>query len=115
MKRIIVKVKNWLIVKLGGHIYPGQEIKIHHVDIKPVPLSVIGEYPSDIPEEYLIEYLIRQITKEIYNKRLYEIEHCKNLERNSVKYKMTIFVVEPLEILSGCYINDNKWEVKDDE
>ena len=99
IKKLIDKFRKWLIVKLGGYVYPYSEVKYHKENLTPIAVCASYEQYRDdtISEEYLKEYLARKIADEIKKQNLYEIENCKRYEYNSIIHKMKIIVVDPKE------------------
>lgn len=105
VKKLIVKLKNWLILKLGGYVYPMSEVKVCKTNVKPIPLYAtfeISEYSADwlcmSPEQKsgIIERnLLRKITDEIQKNHLYEIDTYYGYNADREVYRIKCLVLDP--------------------
>ena len=101
MKKLINKIRKWLIVKLGGCTVPYSEIK--YITPKPVRISVFYKHHRDeiIEEEFLKEYLVRMLAKEIEKSELYEFNQRADVDQNMIVSQIDVFIVNPNKI-EGC-------------
>lgn len=105
VKKLIVKFKNWLILKLGGYVYPMSAFKVHKTEIKLITLFASMTLNRDeraltfmSPEAesaYIEEYLTKLIAQEIKNRHLYEINTYADYKTDSDVYRMKCLVVQP--------------------
>lgn len=90
------KFKKWLVLKLGGYLLIPPSVhtininKFNSVELYSQRMSSIFEnYP-----EYIIKTLAREIAEEIVEKKLYEINRCKDYKTGNIIYRMKVTVVD---------------------
>ena len=101
MKKLINKIRKWLIVKLGGYAVPYSEIK--YITPKPVRVSAFYKHYRDeiIGEKSLKEYLVHMLAKEIEKSKLYKFNQCADVDRNMIVSQISVFIVNPNKT-EGC-------------
>lgn len=101
---IIKKLKNWIIIKLGGYVLP--TTKIVHRTLNPVSIYVkhAERYicsPQEIVHKRVLESLSRQIADKIIEEQLCSMETCIDELHRTVHYRMNIKLYENIE-RGGC-------------
>ena len=97
MRKLIKRFKEWLIRKLGGQSKPFMVTKLYRPE--PIKLQAMLDIPyTGVWNREAVEtQLAFKIADEILDKKLFDLEHCTDDLTNTVKFRMTVLAVEPLE------------------
>lgn len=98
IQKLIIRFKNWLIVKLGGYTLPSAEFKVYRP--KPIELHATLKCAKlgYVSEEQIKEQLVQMIAEEIKNKKLYDLKFSFDIEAESYIYRMEVLAVEPFNV-----------------
>ena len=96
--KLIQKIKNWLIVKLGGYVT--SSTKIEYRTLQAVPIWATYKErnwdlnPIEEPDKRVVELLSRIIADEIVSKKLYTIDTCTDVNTFDTTHRMTVRVYD---------------------
>ena len=96
--KLIQKIKNWLIIKLGGYVMPST--KIEYKTLQSVPIRATYKERNwslksiEEPDKRIVEFLSRIIAGEIVSKKLYTIDTCTDINTFDITHNMTVRVYE---------------------
>lgn len=102
MKKVINKLRLWLIDKLGGTY---QVVKVVYKHEKPVLLQVkmsVSERElllRDLDEHYVKQELSRLLAREIMNNNLVVIDHQRDYKTASIVFRTKIAVLKGEDLL----------------
>ena len=100
MADIIKKLKNWLILKLGGYVLPTTKTVYRTLNTATIFVNHIERYvksPSEIGSKIVLESLSRQIADKIIEEKLCSIETYIDELNCAVHYRMNIKLYENIE------------------
>ena len=100
MKKVIRKVKHWLIKKLGGYIESPMR-QLEHITVEPDTIRVstgisrhdLYNMPKDVANKYAKARLAERIAEEIINANMCCIEFTTDEYRDYVIFKTNIKVL----------------------
>lgn len=79
MKLLIKKIREWLIVKLGGYVEkPMPHVRFDRVDVPIRTVCVESRYMTDCDHSYIRRLVARQLADEICNANLAKYEYFDN-------------------------------------
>lgn len=97
---MLKKLKNWLIIKLGGYIAPPMQ-QLEHITVEPVTICVstgisrhdLYNMPKDVANKHVKAKLAQYIAEEIINANMCCIEFTTDDYRDYVIFKTNIKVL----------------------